>query len=364
MAGYSLRSLAELGVKARGFLTQSIDGAVASVWANTFTVIGKVIALLDFEHELRRRWLYDQIFASRADDLWLDRHGFELGLTRIPASAASGTILVPAIHGLVVPSGLQFRGASGATYTTRTAEIADGNVVALPVEADEMGSAGNLGAGFPVALVDDQDVPAGLGENAVVDGQGLAGGADAEQREAFRARILARKRNPPQGGSAFDYGTWAAEALGPGILRRAYVDSFSNDARSVWLCFTVNDQPDGIPVPAQVDLVQAYCDDPIRRPVTARVFALAPIALPVDVRISGLSPDTLDIRASVEEEIAATFVDRAEVGTSVAVGFSRSWIQEGISRATGEERHELLLPAATVIATAGYLPVLGTVSYA
>ena len=363
MAGYSLRSLDTLSKLTRGFFTQSITGAITSLWANTFTVVGKVLALLDFEHEQRRAWLYDQIFASRADAVWLARHGFELGLTQAPASTAAGTILAATRDGLVVPAGLQFVSGSGATYTTLAGGTSTGDLIALPVEADAAGAAGNLGADFPLALAPDQDVPDGFGPAATVDGAGLAGGADAETKEGFRARILARKRNPPQGGSAVDYATWTAEALGPGILRRAYVDSFQNDTRTVWICFTVTDTATGIPSPEQVALVQAYCNDPVRRPVTARVEALAPLPLPIDVVISGLVPDTLDVRASVEDEIAATFADRAEVGTSTAVGFSRSWIDEAVSRATGENRHELVAPAATVVATSAFLPVLGAIDY-
>lgn len=365
MAGYVIRSLAELAAEAKGSFVQAVQGTAAKLTPNVWRVESKVLALLNFEHEQRRSWLYDQIFASRAGAAWLTRHGFELGLTRTPATAATGTLLCPATHGLVVPAGIRFIAGGGLAYTTLIGGTATGNVIALPVTADTAAAAGNLEAGFPLSLAPDQDVPAGFGEGfATVDGDGLAGGADAETVEEFRARILRRKRNPPQGGSAFDYETWAAEALGPGILRRAYVDSFVNDVWSVWLCFTVNDQPNGIPTPAQVALVQAYCDDPVRRPVTARVFATAPVPLPVDVIIANLVPDTLDIRASVEEEIAAAFVDRGEVGTSVAVGFSRSWISEAISRATGEGAHDLVQPTATVIVTAGYLLVLGTISFA
>lgn len=363
MAGYVVRSLAELAAEAKGAFVQAVQGTASKLFPNVWQVESKVLTLLGFEHEQRRAWLYDQIFASRADMAWLIRHGFELGLTLGAASAASGTILVATSHGVVVPAGLQFASGTGATYTTLAGATSSGNIVALPVEADAAGAAGNLGAGIPLTLVSGQDAPDGFGATATADDAGLAGGADAETKEGFRARILARKRNPPQGGSAFDYATWAAEALGPGILRRAYVDSFTNDSRSVWLCFTVTDQQDGIPTPEQVAQVQAYCDDPVRRPVTARVFALAPIPLPVDVTISGLKPDTLDVRRSVEEEIVATFVDRGEVGTSRAVGFSRSWIDEAISRATGEDRHELVAPVSTILATAGYLPVLGSVDY-
>lgn len=363
MAGYSLRPLAELATQARGFFTQTIPGAIASVWANTFTVLGKVLALLGFETELRRRWLFDQIFASTADELWLERHGFELGLSRRPASAASGTITLDATPGLDVPAGLIFTRQDGLTYTTGAGATAAGNSVTLPLEADLSGSAGNLDPGATLALDPAQEVD-GLGNQGIVDAEGLAGGADREPLETFRGRVLRRKRTVAQGGSRSDYATWVEEALGADNVAAVFVDSFANDARSVWVAFTVIDQPNGIPTDAQIAAVQRYVDDPVRRPVTARVFAVQLSLLPVPVQVQGLTPDTLDIRLSLEAELAAEFVDRGLPGKPGAAAiFAKSWLDEAISRAVGEDRHGLALPLADVSVPAGFLPVLGPVTY-
>ena len=358
---YSIRSLTDLSNEARGFFTQTIPGAIASVWANTFTVIGKVIALVNFEHELRRRWLFAQLFASTADDLWLQRHGFELGLTRIPASGAYGTVTLAATPGTVVPGGLTFARGDGATYTTISGGVASGNSISLTIEADLAGAAFNVAAGETLTL-DAASVVAGLSSTATVEAPGLTGGADIEPIETFRARVLARKRKPPQGGSAPDYEEWAREALS--TVLAVYVDSFVNDVRSVWLQFTVSDQPNGIPTPGQVAIVQAYVDDPVRRPVTARVFVSAPIPSPVAILIGGLAPDTPDIRAAVAAELAALFTDRARPSKpSSFFVLSYSWLDEAISRATGEDSHRLVTPAGDLTFDPGVMPVLGTVSY-
>lgn len=356
MAGYEIRPLAELGRQARGFFTQSVPGAIASVWANTFTVFAKVLALLNFEHEQRRAWLFRQLFASTADRIWLLRHGFELGLTLDPAAYALGTVTLAATPGTVVPAGLQFTRADDATYTVVAGATATGNSVTLAVQADTAGLAGNLDAGATLSLVDPDDAPAGLGTVATVD-VGLAGGLDEEGLEPFRARVLARKRQPPQGGSAPDYETWTREALGS-VVDRVFVASFVNDTRSVWVAFTVFDQPNGIPSEAQVAIVQNYVNDSVRRPVTARVYAIRLTPLPIPVEIQDLAPDTTDVRDSVRDEVVAEFIDRARPGlpdgTTV---FSRSWISEAVSRAVGEDGHTLTLPAGNVRVPAGYLPV-------
>lgn len=367
MAGYPLRSLAELSERARKNFTQAVEGAIASVWPNTFTVFAKVLALLDFEHEQRRAWLFRQIFASTADALWLRRHGFELGLAPISGQPALGAVTVAATPGLVVPAGLQFVREDGLSYTTMTGARATAASVTLYLEADTAGSLGNLEPGAALALAPDAAAPEGLGSVATVvaqsDGSGLSAGTDGEPIEAFRARVLARKRRPPQGGSAHDYETWAREAL-PAI-RDVFVDSFVNDQRVIWLAFTVTDQPGFIPTLTQIARVQAYIDDPIRRPVTARAEVVRLVPVPVPIVIGGLSPDTPDIRASVAAEIAAVFIDRAVPGRPTLGGsvLSLSWLGEAVSRATGEDRHRLVAPLADLTFPAGRYPVLGPISY-
>jgi len=363
MAGYSIRSLDELSRQARGFFTGAIEGAIASVWANTFTVFGKVLAACGFEQELRRKWLFAQIFASTADEVWLARHAFELGLKRYTALPALGSATWPAAPGTVVPAGLQLTRADGVTFTTLKDASADGNSVTLTLQADEPGSLGNTDAGTLLTFVDAVDLPDGITGAGLVDADGLGGGADPEKLEAFRARVLSRKRKPPQGGSAPDYETWVREALGA-VVDRVYVASFANETRSVWVAFTVTDQPNGIPTPAQVTIAQAAINDPVRRPLCARAYAIRLQALPIPVQIKALRPDNTDTRISVETELAATFADLAEPGLpSGDTTLSKSWLTEAVSRAVGEGRHRMPLPLDDITVPAGYLPVLGPVTY-
>src|SRR5579872_6549867 len=112
---YPTRTLAQLATAAWGFFTETIPGAMVRLWPNTFRVIGKVLALIDFENELRRQWLAKQLFASTATDpAWLARHGWELGLVPDPATAATGSATVSCTPALLIPAGLQFERADGA----------------------------------------------------------------------------------------------------------------------------------------------------------------------------------------------------------------------------------------------------------
>ena len=365
MAGYTIRSLAQLTTEATGAFVQSVQGTATKLWPNVWRIEGKVLALIGFEMEQRRAWLVRQLFASTAERVWLIRHGFELGLQPEPASTSMGTATAAATPGTVVPIGLQYARGDGVTYSTVANATAGGNVT-ISLEADVAAAAGDTPAGTLLTLVNPDDAPIGLATTCTVDaasdGTGLSGGTDEETTESFRARVLYRKRNPPQGGSIPDYVEWVLAAVSTATA--VFVDSFQNDTRSVWVQFTVSDQPNGIPTAGQVAAAQAYVNDPIRRPVTARVFVSAPVAQAVNVVIGGLSPDTTDIRSAVAAEIQAAFTDRARPGQpSAPFVFSASWIDEAISRATGEDRHRRVAPAADLTFTSGNLPVLGSIAY-
>ena len=362
---YSIRTIESLSQQARLFFTQAVPGSVVKLWANTFTVFGKVFALLDFEHELRRQYLYRQLFASTADQQWLARHGYELGLSQDPGNAAVGSVTVAAPDGILVPAGLQFVRPDGATYSGLAPATAIGASVELTIQSDLAGSAFNMEDGDTLELTASVDAPISLGTQGVVTAAGLTGGVDPEPLEAFRARILYRKRNVPQGGSASDYVKWVGEALAS--VRNVYVDSFQNDSRSVWVCITVSDQPNGIPTSGELAMAQAYVDDPIRRPVTARVFVVGPNAVPVPIVITNLRPDTPDARAAIAAEIAALSNDVVQPATpSAPFVLYREEIEAAIKRAVGGSgRFTLTSPSTDLtFSVAADMPVFNSISYA
>ncbi|MET3486204.1 baseplate J/gp47 family protein [Methylobacterium sp. 1973] len=315
---------------------------------------------------------------------WLVRHGFELGLQPDPASPATGSATAAAAPNTIVPAGLQYVRADGVTYSTVATATSGGNSVSIAVEADVGAAAGDAPAGTVLTLVNPDDAPIGLATTCAVDaasdGTGLSGGADEESTESFRARVLFRKSNPPQGGAAADYAEWVQAAV-PGAT--VYVDRYVSNAGSVWIQFTVLNLPAGldptnatavlqayvanpaivIPSPGQVAAAQAYVADPVRRPVTAEPVVTAPTPIPVNVVIGKLYPDTIYTRAAVAAELAAVFLDRARPGTpTTSFVLSASWLNEAISRATGEDSHALVSPG-DLIFTAGQYPVLGTITY-
>src|ERR1019366_4112874 len=119
-----------------------------------------------------------------------------------------------------------------------------------------------------------------------VDTAGLAGGADVETDEAFRARILFRKRYPPHGGSASDYVMWAMSV--PGVTR-VYVERLWAGPGTVRVFPLFDLSPTGpIPTTGQLAQVAAYID--VQKPAGAAVTIAAATPVPIAVTTVGLTP--------------------------------------------------------------------------
>ncbi len=161
-----------------------------------------------FAHQL---WLSRQSFPDLADADRMEKMANQRGLTRKPAAAATGTIVINGTAGVTVPLGQQMFSPTGQRYETTAAQVID-NVTATPVRALVAGAAANN----PLGLTFDAPPPGTVSASAVT----ATGGIDAESDAALLARLLLRLANPPQGGAKADYEQWALSV--PGVAR-AYV---------------------------------------------------------------------------------------------------------------------------------------------
>ena len=355
---YPSRSIAELSGKVRAAFRRELPGTDATVAQNVLYVFAKVLALLLKEMDLRAGWLYAQLFASTADADHLEqRHAYEFGIARKPASAASGTLAATGTPGITHPAGLIYL-SSGVTYRSTesvTTEI-DGTV-AIPVKALSTGLRTNRLAGEELALSEPGLTP-GLASTAVVAAGGVSGGADIESIESLRRRVLNRKRQLPQGGAESDYERWAT---GLPFVSRAWARRLVNGPGSVGIWFLSTGGT--IPTGSEVDAVEA--DIAARRLIGLRdLRVFAPTAAPVAIVVS-LDPDTVETRFNVEAALATMFAERVRPGLpDDDFVLSRSWISEAISDAVGEERHVLIAPGADITFGIGAYATLGTVTYA
>lgn len=295
-------------------------------------------------------WLAKQIIYDTADTDMLERWASIWGISRKPATAATGTVTFTGSNGAVVLAGSVLVAFDGQLYaTTADATIASGTVVAT-VNAVAAGIKGTRLAGQTFTL---QSPVSGVNGNAVAGA--MTGGADIETDDSLRSRLLARISNPPQGGSKKDYELWALAV--PGVTR-AFVYPLELGAGTVTVRFMMDGTyANGIPLAGDVATVAAYID-PLR-PVTAAVTVLAPVAVPVNFTITGLNPLTAAVQAAVTAQLQDLIKREATPGGTIY----KSHIDEAISVATGEVDHTLTVPAANVVSTLGNISTMGTVSF-
>lgn len=343
-------TLPELIDQGASEIESRLPGVLARVRRSLVGVLNRVVAgglsaLYKFAEFLNR-----QTWPDLADAEYLDGHGARWGVTRNAAVAATGTARFTGVDGTAIPLGTVVQRADGQEYaTTEDAIVAAGQAL-VPVQGVAPGQASNTSINAALTLASPI---AGITSGATAY-TALAGGADVEDDEAYRVRVLARIREAPHGGREADYIQWAKEVAG---VTRAWVYPGEQGPGTVVVRFMRDDDLAGaIPDAGEVATVQAYIE--ARRPVTAVPTVLAPVAVPMNFTIQ-LTPDTLAVRASVEAELADLIRRVAEPGGTIL----RTHIQEAISTAGGEVDHVLTAPAANVGHAPGEIATMGVVTW-
>lgn len=328
-----------------------IPGSESRLRQTVEGVIARVIAMASHEMHGFLAWIAKQIFVSTADQENLERHGSEWKVVRKLPTKASGSVNFVGVSGSIIYAGTILRRADDAQYIVTEDVIFSGPSASVDIEAAVVGKNSNTVAGVKLSL----STPVlGVQTEGTIDSFGLYGGTDIEDIESYRARILEKMHNPPQGGSDADYKIWATSV--PGVTR-AWPYANQMGLGTVTVLFVMDDK-DGtiIPSSSEVSDVQDYID--AVRPTTAEVFVAAPVAVPMDMEIH-IRPDTPSIRAAIEEELKDLIRRESVPGGTLYV----SRIREAISVANGEFDHVLITPSANVVRTFGQMTTLGTITW-
>lgn len=348
---YTRPTLEQITQTAVAEIEARLPGADASLRFSNLNILAHVIA--GGLHGLygATNFLADQLFVDSADGDYLSRHGQIWGVQRVAASYASGTALFVGTVGTVVPANTLLQRADGVRYVTTTlCEIGVTPFNAAQIIAVESGGAGNCGTLTALTLV---TTIAGITQiNVDINGCNL--GADTENDESYRERIINRIQQPPHGGSANDYVQWAREVAG---VTRAWCIPLVSGLGTVGVFFATDNAINIIPTPAMVLQVQAYID--ARRPVGALVTVAAPVAVSVNFSISGLSPANSAVKNAVEQELKDLLFREGTPAQTIPL----SHITEAISNAAGEYDHVLVSPSAAIVIPNNGLAVYGGVTW-
>ena len=118
---------------------------------------------------------------------------------------------VVALEGQVIMQGAQLKSdKTGLVYVTSETVTTAGESVNLPVYCSQAGAAGNLEIGDELKFVS----PLSGVEQAAAVSSVTQAGVDDETEAHYRARVVNRYSNQPQGGALSDYRIWAFDAAG------------------------------------------------------------------------------------------------------------------------------------------------------
>ncbi len=326
-------------------------------------------------------WIAKQSVPWTATDEFLLAWAALKGITPQPAVAASGTLSFGGTVNAAIPAGTGFLRSDGAAFTATAAATVGGNGLAtIAAIAVVAGANGNCDAGTVFALASSIYQVQNQGSALTA----FAGGADQETTDSLRTRMLQAYAAPPQGGDRQDYIGWALAVAG---VTRAWVNPNGGGPGTVWL-YVMFDATEaahgGFPqgsnggafteprtTPATGD--QAAVADAIfaLQPVTALVTVYAPVAQPVTFAVGNLGANnTAAMQTAITAALTDMFVRVANVGNSVDPASGAAWPAidpatwyEAIGAVAGLSNFTVTVPAAPIVASAGALPVLGSITF-
>ena len=305
-------------------------------------------------------WVSKQLFLSTCTAEYLDRQAREYGLARKAPVAASGNVTLSGTNGIPLAAGAVLERADGAQYVTQADATISGSsaTVAVVASIDPLAGLGaytNAVAGVSLTL--QLAVPGIVGTATVATGD-LTGGLDQEADEALRARVLARKRQPPQGGSKADYVAWALAQ--PGVTR-AWCYPLNRGAGTVDVAFVMDLRSNIIPLSADVTAVQAAID--AVRPVGMAINGCVVFA-PTGVAQNFTIHSPAVIPAAVQAAMVAAW-NQQLLRDCVPGGTMYLENQLGaLNRAAAGNAFSLYAPNADVTFAAGAIATPGTGTFA
>lgn len=295
-------------------------------------------------------WLSRQMLPDTAEEAALLRWGTMFGVERIEATYATGDVTFTGTNTTVIPAGTVITLDGEIEYETDADGTVSGGTVTIAVTATETGEDGNLDVGTTVYLTSPIT---GIDSDATVAAGGLTGGADEEDLEDYRARVLERIADPSNGGNDADYAAWAKMVAG---VTRAWVYPLELGPGTVLVYFVRDDDAGPIPSVGEVAEVQAVFDE--EAPAHATVTAAAPTASALAYTVA-VEPDTTAVRAAVTAELDDLHLREAEPGGTLLL----SAIRTAIGNAEGLADYTLTTPSADVTSTAGQLKTRGTITW-
>lgn len=169
--------------------------------------------------EAERQWDSQREFAAAtfigsAFGPFLDERGAEFGVARKAESVAEVVLTIEGDDDTLIDAGTEFGVAQAdltaedLVFATTQAVVIAGGQVSVRALATDVGARFNVPAGTITVPAGEEALP---GVTSVTNVDAAANGADIEEDEAMRPRVLLAATQPRGGGTVADYRFWALE---------------------------------------------------------------------------------------------------------------------------------------------------------
>lgn len=221
------------------------------------------------------------------------------------------------------------------------------------------GAASNQDAGTVIRLNSTADVNSDL----LVSYNGLSGGADLEDADSYRARVISAYQNPVANFNVAAINLQIRQEV-PNVTR-VWVQPITPDVGEVTIYFAV-DNTGIIPTGTDVENVEqaVYAIMPVNTPESA-IYVYAPTPLYVDFNFATLEPDTTAMRTAIRERLQELFYTKSEIEVPLTSEDYRAKIKNTIdSSGASVTNFSLTQPLGDITPGVGELPLLRNVTFA
>lgn len=323
-------------------------GAGGDLAVRFYAVAAQIYALY-----LQADWTEKQCFPQTAAGEYLDYHAALRGIERKGASKAVGTLRfsvgTAAPADLTVPVGTVCMTAGLVRFeTTEDAVLSAGELyVDVPASAVEAGAAGNAAPGTILTMA---VAPTGIA--ACTNPAAFSGGADDEDDEALRARVLETYRRLANGANAAFYYQKAMS------FEEVACATVVPRARGVGTVDVYISTQAGTPEQELIERVQASLNE--MREIAVDVQVLAPTTRAVDVSVSVRVADNYDSETVLER--VRTGLTSWFSGQRLGKDVLLAQLGAVVYSVDGVENYAFSAPAADVTVDESVLPTLGSLT--
>lgn len=299
--------------------------------------------------------------AGIATAITTSEHNLANGMSVIIAGATpsglNGTVVVKAVTGKF---SFTYETAIGGSGTATGSITVTATKAIVTILSDDVGAIQNLNANELLVLTSPI---VGVDNTARVTYGGVGGGADQEDDDSLRERLIYRLQNPV---TLFNKAQITLEAKQFAFVKRVFVFEITPEvgAVTVYILKDNNVLPDS----SELSQVKQRIIDTILPANTdpADLYVLAPTPHTINFQISALLPNTATMKASITNRLTEYFRRKTVVGQDV---FTEDWITEiksTIDTETGETVIDFTMdaPVADVVIANNEIAVLGTVVFA